>query len=214
MEPVNDEFEMDSLESDEYGTDSNGSDLLKIKEDLILALDEIQSTGSFMTSRRVLTSINPGLHIPSAGVIGLPISTRDVKAMIQSCHMSPYGQGTETLVNESVRESWQLDADQFFFKNPLWDVQIGTIMHEAISGLGLNADPLEIKAELYKLLVYEEGAFFLPHQDSEKADGMFGTLVVCLPSKHEGGDVIASHKGDSIKFQTAPESEFGLSWAA
>lgn len=44
---------------------------------------------------------------------------------------------------------------------------------EAIAGLGLTtAKPEEVKVELYKLLIYEEGAFFLPHQDSEKADGM------------------------------------------
>jgi hypothetical protein len=43
---------------------------------------------------------------------------------------------------------------------------------------------------------------------------MFGTLVVCLPSKHEGGDVIASHKGEHLKFSTAKTSEFGFSYAA
>ncbi len=31
---------------------------------------------------------------------------------------------------------------------------------------------------------------------------MFGTLVICLPSKHEGGDVVASHCGQSKTFQS------------
>lgn len=43
---------------------------------------------------------------------------------------------------------------------------------------------------------------------------MFGTLVVCLPSKHEGGEVIATHRDKSAKFSTAEISEFGFSWAA
>ncbi|GKZ38721.1 hypothetical protein AbraIFM66950_011157 [Aspergillus brasiliensis] len=55
--------------------------------------------------------------------------------------------------------------------------QIGILVNNAVTGLGLTAQPEEVKADLYKLLIYEEGAFFHPHQDSEKADGMFVTLV-------------------------------------
>jgi hypothetical protein len=88
------------------------------------------------------------------------------------------------------------------------------LLQEAVSGLGLMANPTEIQAELCKLLVYEEGAFFLPHRDTEKVDGMFGTLVVSLPSKHEGGDVVATHKGESITFSSSPGSDFGFSYAA
>lgn len=39
-------------------------------------------------------------------------------------------------------------------------------------------------------------------------------LVISLPSKHEGGDVIASHKGESLAFRTAFNSAYGYSWAA
>lgn len=40
---------------------------------------------------------------------------------------------------------------------------------------------------------------------------MFGTLVVCLPSKHEGGEVVLSHAGELVKVETAPSSDFDLS---
>ncbi|KAE8394112.1 hypothetical protein BDV23DRAFT_179916 [Aspergillus alliaceus] len=192
----------------------NEEDLLDIKEDLIAILDDVRSTGSFVTSANLHTAVNPGLYIPSVGNIRLPISVEDAKAIIQASHLSPYGKGTETLINESVRKSWQLNADQLALQNPLWQAQIGMLVNKAVTGLGLKANSQEVKAELYKLLIYEEGAFFLPHQDSEKADGMFGTLTVCLPSKHEGGDVIASHQDDHITFKTASTSEFGFSWAA
>jgi hypothetical protein len=43
---------------------------------------------------------------------------------------------------------------------------------------------------------------------------MFGTLVVSLPSKHEGGDVVATHKGESRTFSSSPGSDFGFSYAA
>ncbi|KNG87017.1 hypothetical protein ANOM_004695 [Aspergillus nomiae NRRL 13137] len=192
----------------------NEGDTIDIKKGLNLALDDIQPSGSFMTSANIHTAINPGLYIPDVGNIGLPISAEHAKAIIQSCHLSPYGKGTETLVDESVRKSWQLDASQFALQNPRWQHQVELFMDKAVTGLGLTADWREVKAELYKLLIYQEGAFFLPHRDSEKADGMFGTLAVCLPSKHEGGDVIVSHRDDCLTFQTAPTSDFGMSWAA
>lgn len=190
-------------------------DLSELKENLFYTLSEIKSSGSFMTKQLLSSGVNPGLHVPGVGAIGLPISTENAKAMIESSRMSPYGKGTETLVNEAVRKSWQLDANRFSLKNPLWEKQVGIYKDQAITGLGLTtAKPEEVKVVLYKLLIYEEGAFFLPHQDSEKADGMFATLVISLPSKHEGGEVIASHKGESLKFQTASNSEYGFSWAA
>ena len=49
---------------------------------------------------------------------------------------------------------------------------------------------------------------------SEKAPKMFGTLVICLPSLHEGGEVELSF-GDSTKnFETSQYSEFGMSFMA
>jgi len=38
------------------------------------------------------------------------------------------------------------------------------------------------------MLVYDQGSFFKSHRDTEKTDGMFGTLVVALPSAHRGGN--------------------------
>jgi hypothetical protein len=40
------------------------------------------------------------------------------------------------------------------------------------------------------MLVYAPGQFFAPHQDSEKADAMIGTLVVTLPSASKGGVLV------------------------
>ncbi|EED16610.1 conserved hypothetical protein [Talaromyces stipitatus ATCC 10500] len=202
------EGENDTSESEDM------EDLSELKGNLLDTLSEIQSNGTFITAKELSTAIIPGLHVPGIGAIGLPVTPDQVKAMIQSSRMSPYGKGSETLVNESVRKSWQLDANQFSLQNPLWKAQLDNFKKEAITGLGLTANPEEVKAELYKLLIYEEGAFFLPHQDSEKADGMFATLVVSLPSKHQGGDVVASHKDKKMIFSTAGNSEFGFSWAA
>lgn len=55
----------------------------------------------------------------------------------------------------------------------------------------------EFKLSLHKLLLYKSGSFFKLHRDSEKETGMFGTLVIQLPSKYEGGKLVVKHNGQS-----------------
>jgi hypothetical protein len=40
-------------------------------------------------------------------------------------------------------------------------------------------------ADLYKLLAYDPGSFFVNHRDTEKVAGMFATLIIVLPSVAE-----------------------------
>lgn len=58
-----------------------------------------------------------------------------------------------------------------------------------------------LKAELHSLLLYEPGQFFAPHQDSEKADDMVGSLVVLLPSAAKGGALVVEHRGEKSIFR-------------
>ena len=51
----------------------------------------------------------------------------------------------------------------------------------------------ELTADLHSLLVYERDQHFLAHQDSEKNDSMVGTLVVTLPSRYTGGELMVGH---------------------
>ncbi|CAG8978430.1 hypothetical protein HYALB_00013248 [Hymenoscyphus albidus] len=46
---------------------------------------------------------------------------------------------------------------------------------------------------------------------SEKTPGMFATLVIALPSKHEGGAVKVTHAGQSRVFETSKFSEYEAS---
>lgn len=91
---------------------------------------------------------------------------------------------------------------------------MGTVMDVVHRDLGFTCPRIVVKAELYKLLTYEEGAFFKPHQDLEKAPGMFGTLVVGLPSKHEGGKVQLTHNKRKLESSTAETFKFDTTFAA
>lgn len=97
------------------------------------------------------------------------------------------------MLDDSVRKSYELNPSQFVLVNPAWHNCIGSLLSKTYTELDLTCSRTNVKAELYKLLVYEQGAFFKSHQDSEKTPGMFGTLVVSLPSEHKGGEVILTH---------------------
>lgn len=151
--------------------------------------------------------INPGLKIKGVGSIGLPLTDGVAHAVAGVCKQSPFGKGDVTLVDESVRKTWELDTTEFSCCNPSWSQYIKTLAEQVMQNLGVEAPG---RAEAYKLLLYEEGAFFRAHRDTEKVSGMFGTLVVCLPSKHTGGEVRLRHDGKEQIIETAPTSAFDL----
>jgi hypothetical protein len=47
---------------------------------------------------------------------------------------------------------------------------------------------------------------------SEKVPGMFGTLVICLPARHDGGAVNLRHAQKSKVFRTDCENPSFLCW--
>lgn len=185
-----------------------------IKKEITSILSATLRSRNFAYGRSIANPPNPGIFINGHGNIGLPLSKHDADVIISNSKRSPFGKGEETLVDTSVRRSWELDPSQFSLRNPEWTPMMKSILSSVCNGLQLSSGSEDVTAELYKLLLYEEGAFFKPHQDSEKTPGMFGTLLVCLPSEHQGGDLILSHNGGKHEFKTSPHSYFGMSFAA
>ena len=73
---------------------------------------------------------------------------------------------------------------------------------------------MAIAGEFYKLLVYDRDGFFLPNRDTEKTEGMFGTLVVTLPSAHRGGELRIRHSGREVTVDTSSAEFSELSYVA
>ncbi|EFE43731.1 hypothetical protein TRV_01479 [Trichophyton verrucosum HKI 0517] len=198
--------------------DSSGEDtpeVTSIKKRIHQALRSIDSKGDFACFRGLNGILDPNLHINGLDrVVKLPLSPDDAKAIIDVCHRSPFGKGEETLVDTSVRKCWELNTTEFDIKAPGWANYMKKIVADVGKGLGVADKVGSIRADPYKLLIYEKDAFFLSHQDSPKADGMFATLVVCLPTKHEGGEIVLNHRGKSMQFKTSTTSMAGFSYAA
>src|ERR1051326_7933127 len=55
---------------------------------------------------------------------------------------------------------------------------------------------------------------FSTHRNTEEADGMFGTLVVTLPSTYRGGALRISHAGHEVTVNTNTVDPCELSYVA
>ena len=160
----------------------------------------------------ILPTVLPGLEVEGAGPIGLPVSAEEAGRLIAVADQAPYGRGTETIVDTDVRQVWQIEPSRFALRNPGWEAQIEEIVTAVRQRFAIDG---KVRHELYKLLVYESGSFFAPHRDTEKTPGMFASLVICLPSRHEGGTLVVEHEGKSVRIDFGgADSEFLTCYAA
>ena len=184
-----------------------------ILEKLDQALSKIDRPGTFCVSGSV-PAVLPGLEVKGLGTIGLPLTAKTAKELKEQCEQAPYGKGTETLVDTNVRRVWRMEPGRFALTNPEWKRLIEETVRKVQEELGLEKQKLE--SHLYDLLLYEPGSFFLPHRDGEKLDRMVATLVVVLPSSHEGGELVVRHDGQeqTIDFSGTEDSQFHIHFAA
>lgn len=156
-------------------------------------LQKIKSNGTVVVSG-TKKLIVPGLHIKDLGEISFPIEAAKAKSIIQISHKAPFGKGSTTIYDDTIRSAWEINATSISFHNPEWLPYLNKIIANVKKGLSFEKEK-NVEANLYKLLIYEPGDFFLPHKDSEKEKGMFGTLIIGLPSAHTGGELDVNFDG-------------------
>ena len=154
----------------------------------------------------------PKVEIDEVGVLSFPIREAQVKSILEHASRAPYGRGPDTILDESVRKVWQIAADKVRISGKSWDGCFRSLLENVAEGLGCDLE--QFSAELYKFLVYDSGGFFLPHRDTEKSDGMFGTLIVVLPSAHRGGELVIRHAGQNVKVDMSGGEVSEISFAA
>ena len=182
-------------------------DLQPLKE----LLEGVERAGDFYVSGAVEIPM-PKVEIEGMGVLSFPVPPTQIAALIQQSTRAPYGRGEATILDESVRKVWQLPPDKVRLSGKSWAASFDGILQQVIAGLGCEG--MAVSAELYKLLVYDTGGFFLAHRDTEKADGMFGTLVVGLPAAHRGGELVVRHAGREVSVDMSGAEVSEVSFAA
>lgn len=173
-------------------------------------LASLPTSGDYCASGREPLTL-PHLEVEGVGVLSFPLMAQQAKAVIARAELAPYGRGDRTLVDPTVRRVWQLSPAHFRLRDPFWPALLTRIVADAARGLGVEAP---VTAELYKLLLYEPGSFFVSHRDTEKVDGMFATLVIVMPSTWEGGELVVRHAGREATPRLSSELVSWAHWAA
>jgi len=137
----------------------------------------------------------PAVDVDGVGRVALPLLPVQAKRLVTIAEAAPYGRAQATVVDRDVRRTWQIDPRKVRIGGRHWEKTLAELVTEATRGLGVT-EP--VAADFYKLLVYDAGSFFVAHRDTEKAAGMFATMVLVLPSNHHGGELIVKHLGREV----------------
>ncbi len=184
--------------------------MTSIAHDLAKILPTIRSHGEFYATGTSDISI-PNLEIDSVGRISLPLLAVQAEQLIAIAAQSPYGRGKETIIDTDVRKTWQIAPESVHLSGRNWSKTLDAIVAQAAAGLGVEE---AVSAELYKLLIYDTGSFFVEHRDTEKVAGMFATLVVVLPSVCSGGELIVRHRDREVCLDLNRSESTEVSFAA
>jgi hypothetical protein len=117
----------------------------------------------------------------------------NIAELMAEATQSPFGKGLETVVDTTVRNSFEIPAEkldpalQESFKPSHW-------CSRSLSFYGLDqlAPRMELEVRPYKLVIYQEGGHFDEHRDSVRGENHIGTLVLILNSEFTGGELVVS----------------------
>ncbi|WP_216908320.1 2OG-Fe(II) oxygenase [Nocardia noduli] len=165
-------------------------------------LDSTRPPGSFV-AHGTAPAESLVIEVEGVGVLGWPVTPTQARQLCDIARPARYGLGEQTLLDPNVRDTWEVPRGRISVDQGRWHLTLGPVLDAVRTGLGLFSDS-ELSAELHSMLVYEPGQFFRRHQDSEKSDGMIGTLVVTLPSDFTGGELVVEHRGEKVSDRGSP----------
>ena len=173
-------------------------------------LHTVQRPGDFYTTGTT-DIFAPRLDVAGVGPIALPLLPVQAQQLLAVAEQAPYGRGDATLVDTAVRRTWQIDPARVQIGGRHWERTLADIVAQATADLGVTGP---VVADLYKLLVYDPGSFFVHHRDTEKAPGMFATLILVLPSLYTGGALLVRHRDREVRLELSCPEPSQVAFAA
>ncbi len=164
----------------------------------------IQGGGSFAT-KRTAPAKDLDVEVKGVGPLRFPVTAAQAKELRLIARPAKYGDGERTVLDRRVRDTWEVPLSRVRIDQRRWNLTLRPMLDAIRDDLALPATST-LTAQLHSMLVYEPGQFFAPHQDSEKNDEMIGTLVVMLPSRSSGGDLVVEHRKQSVRYSGSTTS--------
>lgn len=110
------------------------SEIHNVSSDIRLGLEECLqglTATAFLAFSGQMRAVNPCISISGLGTVDLPLSERDAELILSLCYQTPYGRGSETVVDTAVRHTWDLNTDQFELMNPEWNTVLEKICSQS-----------------------------------------------------------------------------------
>ena len=151
----------------------------------------------------------PGLCVKDFGEIALPLCPQQAEELIKTCKQAGYG---SNLVDSNA---YELEADKIEIKNDSWNHGLSKLVEKIADDIGCVG---KVKASLSKMTLFKQGSHFKKHRDEKKEKGMFGTLIIQLPSNYTGGELmVCGNRGAQFKYdfgQANGNSGYSVQYAA
>lgn len=162
---------------------------------------------SAFAARRTASVDDLRIEVKGVGPLRFPVPKAQARQLCRISRPARYGRGEETLLDERVRDTWEVPKSRVRIDRRRWNRTLLPTLDGLRSDLDLP-DGCTLKPEFHSMLVYAPGQFFVPHQDSAKVDEMVGTLVVTLPSPFKGGAFVIEHGGERIAYRASKHVSF------
>lgn len=108
------------------------------------------------------------LGVESVGEVSLSVRPAQVKQLLSVARPAHFGKGEETLLDPSVRDTWEITPAQVTLGGARWEASLHGALQRLGAEIGLPATS-RLRPELHSMLVYGKGQFFAPHQDSPRS---------------------------------------------
>ncbi|KAF8253359.1 hypothetical protein K440DRAFT_593124 [Wilcoxina mikolae CBS 423.85] len=141
-----------------------------------------------------------------------------IALLAQACDPASFGFKGEAVLDKSYRSALKLDNDKFVTGFHPYDHGIVNAIQQmllpSVYTHSTGQKPY-IVTELYKLNIYAGPSdMFKAHVDTPRSQNQFGSLVICFPCSHEGGELVVRHNGRSVEFNWGGENPSAIQWAA
>ncbi|KAH6891847.1 hypothetical protein BKA70DRAFT_1201230 [Coprinopsis sp. MPI-PUGE-AT-0042] len=146
---------------------------------------------------------NPGLQIEEIGLVGLPVSNRDLQLLMATTTSSNTG---DSAIPDG---QYLIDPWRISFANPKWHDWLGRlVLGPAVESLGL-AVYMADKSMIWR---FRGLTIEIPSSKactiSSGCDDVIASARVLLPSAYDGGDITLSHQGWYETFDLSQSSKF------
>ncbi|KAL5496560.1 hypothetical protein EMCRGX_G012866 [Ephydatia muelleri] len=135
-----------------------------------------------------------------------------LSGLMEASSLASFGVGGETVTDVTYRDARKLEPENFLTSIQLSGMSILPLVLKM-----LVPNMRTIRAELYKLNIYGPGGHFKPHVDTPRSADMFGSLVVCLPTRFTGGSLVLRHRKQEVIYDwssTPDHPARTIKWAA